>query len=178
MSLTDIDYAARAHNAGLNVYFAAEGDRDGNIRSQTVNPANPCCNCYSIAKAFTVTAVGMLYDRGLMRPGDIAVDFIPEMRTEHANHDLGVKIFGFVHSAEIGAEPEGFQTVVVIVGDRLRLDISFKGKFFGDIRCKCVHGKGKSDGSSCFENVLHFNSLKRRVKFIKKGRLWGGNGIF
>lgn len=79
MSLTDIDYAARAHNAGLNVYFAAEGDRDGNIRSQTVNPANPCCNCYSIAKAFTVTAVGMLYDRGLMRPGDIAVDFIPEL---------------------------------------------------------------------------------------------------
>ena len=81
MSLTDIDYAARAHNAGLNVYFAAEGDRDGNIRSQTVNPANPCCNCYSVAKAFTVTAVGLLYDRGLMTPetrvAEVLADLLP-----------------------------------------------------------------------------------------------------
>lgn len=82
MALTGIDYAARAHDAGANIYFVAEGDREGNIARQTVNPANPCCNCYSIAKAFTVTAVGILYDRGALRPEDAAVSFIPDLCPE------------------------------------------------------------------------------------------------
>jgi CubicO group peptidase (beta-lactamase class C family) len=80
--LTGIDYAARAKEAGLNVYFVAEGDRDGAIRSQVVTPANPTCNCYSVAKAFVVTAFGILYDRGLLFPDmkvfDILGDLFPE----------------------------------------------------------------------------------------------------
>ena len=79
MSLTGTDYATLAHNAGRNVYFVAEGDRDGNIARQVVTPANPCCNCYSIAKAFTVTAIGMLCDRGLLHTEDTAVSFIPNL---------------------------------------------------------------------------------------------------
>lgn len=77
--MTNIDYATRAHNAGLNVYFVAEGDRDMNIRRMVVNPANPCCNGYSIAKAYTVLAVGLLYDRGLLTPESRALSFIPEL---------------------------------------------------------------------------------------------------
>ncbi len=68
--LTDIDYAARARAAGYRMYFAAEGDSEGNFRLQSIEPANPCCNCYSVAKAFTVTAFGMLADRGLLAPED------------------------------------------------------------------------------------------------------------
>ena len=76
MALTKIDYDVRARSAGLNIYFVAEGDREYNIRTQTVVPANPCCNCYSIAKAFTVTAIGMLYDRGLLSPNTRLADVL------------------------------------------------------------------------------------------------------
>ena len=81
MALTKIRYNSRALEAGLNVYFIAEGDREGNIRLERHVPANPCCNCYSVAKAFTVTAVGMLYDKGLLTPqtrvADVLGDKLP-----------------------------------------------------------------------------------------------------
>lgn len=81
MALSGRDYAADARNAGLNVYWVAEGDREGDIRLYAVTPANPCCNCYSVAKAFTVTAVGLLYDRGLMTPetrvAEVLADLLP-----------------------------------------------------------------------------------------------------
>jgi len=47
MALSGRDYAADARNAGLNVYWVAEGDREGDIRLYAVTPANPCCNCYT-----------------------------------------------------------------------------------------------------------------------------------
>lgn len=37
-----------------------------------VNKANPTCNCYSAAKAFTVLAIGILYDKGLIKPDDLS----------------------------------------------------------------------------------------------------------
>lgn len=75
--LTDTSYAALARAAGLNVYFIAEGDRDGAVRVEECVPANPCCNCYSIAKLFTVTALGILYDRGLLSPETRLTDILP-----------------------------------------------------------------------------------------------------
>lgn len=82
MSLSTIDYASRARGAGLNIYFIAEGAKNGHIRSERVVPANPTCNCYSVAKAFTVTALGMLVDRGLITPEtrvyDVLADNFPE----------------------------------------------------------------------------------------------------
>lgn len=79
--MTDFDYAARIREHGLNTYFVAEGDRDYHIRTVAAVPANPTCNCYSVAKAFTVTAVGLLYDRGLLHPNDLVTeilsDFLP-----------------------------------------------------------------------------------------------------
>jgi len=84
-ALTKINYAARARKANLNVYFIAEGDTAGNIRTQTCVPANPGCNCYSIAKAFTVTAVGMMYDRGLLTPKTLVADILGEYIPEDAD---------------------------------------------------------------------------------------------
>ena len=75
--LTDISYTARARNAGLNVHFIAEADRKGRIRLEENNATHPCCNCYSVAKAFTVTAVGMLYDRGLLAPDMLVSQLLP-----------------------------------------------------------------------------------------------------
>ena len=72
------DYKTKLLDMGLNVYFVAEADKDYNIEKQIVVPANPCCNCYSVAKAFAVTAFGMLYDRGLVRPETLLADVLGE----------------------------------------------------------------------------------------------------
>lgn len=81
MALTDIAYDVRAKDAGLNVYFIAEADADGNSRLLKNVPANPTCNAYSIAKAFTVLAVGQCFDKGLLNPSmrvsDVLGSFIP-----------------------------------------------------------------------------------------------------
>lgn len=70
------DYAARIQKRGLNTYFVAQADREYHVRLQTVIPANPCCNCYSIAKAFIVTAIGILVDKKLLTPQTRALDVL------------------------------------------------------------------------------------------------------
>lgn len=60
----------------LNVYFVATADKNYNIHKETIVPANPCCNCYSVAKAFTVTAVGILYDKGLIAPKSLLTNIL------------------------------------------------------------------------------------------------------
>ena len=78
MSLSNIDYKARAIKAGLNVYFVAEGSSDYTTRLETVVPANPTCNSYSVAKAFVVTAIGILYDKGLLTPDTRVCDLLSD----------------------------------------------------------------------------------------------------
>ena len=60
----------------LNVYFVSQGDKDYNITKEIIVPANPTCDCYSVAKAFTVTAIGMLYDKGLLTPESLLTDIL------------------------------------------------------------------------------------------------------
>ena len=60
----------------LNPYFICEADSNYNIRKEMINPANPNCNCYSVAKAFTVMAIGMLYDKGLLTPESLLTDIL------------------------------------------------------------------------------------------------------
>ena len=101
--MTTFDYAARIRERGLNTYFVSEGDREYSIRTQTVVPANPCCNCYSVAKLFTVTAIGMLYDRGLLTPNsrmaDLLCNLLPKEMDPKWNevtvHDLLLHRVGF-----------------------------------------------------------------------------------
>ena len=60
----------------FNTYFISMGDKEYNIKKEVIVPANPNCNCYSVAKAFTVTAIGMLYDKGLITPETLVVDIL------------------------------------------------------------------------------------------------------
>ena len=80
--LTNDEYIKLAKKAGLNIYFIAEGTCDGTIIKHSIVPANPTCNCYSIAKAFVVAAFGILYDKGILHPDmkvyDILSDLFPE----------------------------------------------------------------------------------------------------
>lgn len=66
--LKKMSETARANS--LCVYSICE-IKDG--RSETVNivPSSNCHNCYSVAKVFAVTAIGMLEDRGLLHTDDL-----------------------------------------------------------------------------------------------------------
>ena len=60
----------------LNIYFICEADKDYNINKEVIVPANPTCNCYSGAKPFTVTAIGILYDKKLITPETLLIDVL------------------------------------------------------------------------------------------------------
>lgn len=66
---------------GRPVYSVALAT-DGNVESATITPGNRGQNIYSVAKAFTVTAAGIAFDRGLLkledRVTDILADEIPD----------------------------------------------------------------------------------------------------
>ena len=70
------EYKQIAKEKGVNPYFICVGDKDYNIQKETLLPANPTCNCYSVAKAFTVTAIGLLYDKGLLTPQTLICDIL------------------------------------------------------------------------------------------------------
>lgn len=54
----------------------------GEIETIHCREENPCQNTYSVAKSFTMTAIGLLYDKGLVKPEekvcDILADYLPE----------------------------------------------------------------------------------------------------
>ena len=75
------DFEAFIRERNLNVFRVTE-ICDGKSESVSIRAANPCQDSYSVAKAFVVTAVGLLQDRGLVdleeRFVDIFADSLPE----------------------------------------------------------------------------------------------------
>ena len=69
-------FAAYIKEKDYNVLRIAEIKDGGAPESLTLQPCNPCQNTYSVAKAFVVTAVGMLCDRGLLRVEDKVTDIL------------------------------------------------------------------------------------------------------
>lgn len=61
-----------------NIYSIAEIYDGGEAESVCITPANACQNSYSVAKVFTVTAIGLLYDRGLIRTDSLITDILAE----------------------------------------------------------------------------------------------------
>ena len=60
------------------VYSIGEVKDGGEAEEIAVVAGNACQNGYSIAKLFTVTAVGLLYDRGQISPQDRVIDVLGE----------------------------------------------------------------------------------------------------
>lgn len=50
---------------GINLYSMAFY-RDGEIQEHRFQPCNNCSNCYSVAKAFIMSGIGLLHDDGLI----------------------------------------------------------------------------------------------------------------
>ncbi len=71
-------YKRKILEKNFNTYFISVADSNYNIEKVEIIPANPTCNSYSVAKAFTVTAIGILYDKGLLKPNDFLCGFLKE----------------------------------------------------------------------------------------------------
>ena len=65
-----------ARRTNQNLYHIAVTDRDFVTEETEILPSNPCNDWYSVAKAFTATAVGLLYDRGLLSLEDKVTDIL------------------------------------------------------------------------------------------------------
>ncbi len=74
------DMAEYCHSIDANVYFIGAVENGGDAERIAVHPTNNCSDIYSVAKVFTVTAVGLLYDRGLLSPEEKVCDILGEAR--------------------------------------------------------------------------------------------------
>ena len=94
--------------------------QNSEITYKTVTPFDNCHNCYSVAKVFTVTAIGMLYDEGRLKTSDKVFDILKEYFPKEFDpkwkevtlHDLLTHTFGISSGfLDIDAEdPQKFGT--------------------------------------------------------------------
>ena len=61
----------------LNIYSIAVMDTNG-LQEKRIYSADLATNSYSVAKAFTMTAIGMLWDRGQIRVEEKVYDILQE----------------------------------------------------------------------------------------------------
>ena len=71
-----------AKDEGLPVYRISVYDENG-LQTETVNASNPCQNCYSVAKVYCVTAIGMLFDEGKIKVTDTIGSIFAEELAEY-----------------------------------------------------------------------------------------------
>ena len=81
----------------FNVLRISEVHNGGEIETVEFTASNPCQNTYSIAKAFTMTAIGILWDRGILsldeKICDIFKDELPscfDSRLEKATVEMAL----------------------------------------------------------------------------------------
>ena len=67
-----------------NVFFIAEYN-GGEIEVKKLAHTNPCQDTYSVSKAYVVTALGLLFDRGLLRTDEILTDILADELPETYN---------------------------------------------------------------------------------------------
>lgn len=53
--------------------------------TENITPANKTNNCYSVSKVFTVTALGMLYDDGILSPDEKPIDIFQDQLSDSIN---------------------------------------------------------------------------------------------
>ena len=76
------DFKNRAEEWGYHIFRVSEITDKNDPETLEINPAGACLNSYSVAKVFTVTAIGMLYDKGLIALDEKVVDIFPEYVSE------------------------------------------------------------------------------------------------
>lgn len=77
-----------AEDNDIPVYRISVYDENG-LQTETVNSSNPCQNCYSVAKLYCVTAIGMLYDEGKIEVTDTIGSIFAEELAEYGIDPAG-----------------------------------------------------------------------------------------
>ncbi len=72
------EFSALVEGEGFNVFRVAE-IKDGVLSEHIFTPTCAALDCYSVAKAFVVTALGFLYDDGLLSPDDKIVELLGDL---------------------------------------------------------------------------------------------------
>lgn len=67
----------KEHN--INIYRIAAMTSDEKVEVMTLHDCNPCQNSYSVSKFFTLTAVGLLWDEGLIKTDEKLTDIFGEL---------------------------------------------------------------------------------------------------
>lgn len=99
----------------FDIIRASEIIGEGEPETLDLIPANRCQDGYSVAKAFTLTAVGLAYDKGIMSPDekivDIFADELPESGMDErwnmntVDYALNFRIGLSSHAFDIDVEP-------------------------------------------------------------------------
>lgn len=76
------DFVKQAKEWGNNLFRVSEMIGEEEPETVEISPVTACFNSYSVAKVFTVTAIGMLYDKGLISLDERVVDIFPEYVNE------------------------------------------------------------------------------------------------
>jgi CubicO group peptidase (beta-lactamase class C family) len=70
--------AAFAKENAPNVIRVSEAYVDGEVNTAELMPVSPCQDVYSVAKTFTMTGVGLLFDKGLLRLDEKVCDILSD----------------------------------------------------------------------------------------------------
>ena len=88
--------AAFIKENALNVIRVSEAYGNGEINTVELMPVSPCQDVYSVAKTFTMTGVGLLYDKGLLRLDEKVCDILK--KEMEAAADLKVDLIADLHT--------------------------------------------------------------------------------
>ncbi len=74
-----LTYLAEATKKAGGSFYKLTEIHQGISETVTLTPTNACQNSYSVAKAFTTTAIGMLYDDGILSTDERVVDMFADI---------------------------------------------------------------------------------------------------
>jgi len=121
MSVFLHDFEVFLRKRGARVFSVAE-ICDGREEILHLEAGNRCQDVYSVAKAFAVTAVGLLYDRGLLSPQERVCDILGELCPEGMDPRWKLTTVDMALRHRLGL-PRGF----------LDIDVQPMGCFGGDL---------------------------------------------
>lgn len=76
---------------GYNIFTVAEIKDGGDAECVRLIETNLCQNSYSVAKAFVVTAIGLLCDRGLLSTDELVTDILADEITDMTRSEMDAR---------------------------------------------------------------------------------------
>ena len=156
----------------FNVIRISEVQGDGEIETAEFTPANPCQNCYSISKLFTVTAIGILWDRGLLRLDETLGDIFEGRFPENADERLKGATVEMALTHRLGFPPQF-----------LDIDVTHASEFGKDflsyaLSAKLEYAPGEGSIYTDKEKALIENAAKAAWAHCPEGYPIGATGLY